>query len=245
MRTLLTSLLMAALVFGAPASMALAAESDEYPGTRQALPGPTFVAQRHASTLEEGVLRGTGALLRGAGEARYLGSLALINHEYARRLYIENRELATQTYFNMKRINRAARQELARPRATAQDLARYAKDRLPAVLSGQEYDRENGYVVWPSVLLLERFDGDRELIDSLVVQRSNSNVPMMELDSQIASVTDSMLKSLRVKGEDLNSTDFIKAMKFIKSLNYEARAHPTQPGEYLAGRPASNSLAGR
>ena len=248
MRKLLTGLLMAALVFGSSASMALGAESDEYLGSRQALPGPTFVAQRHASTLEEGVLRGSGALLRGAGEAQYYRSLALINREYARRLYIENRQQATETYFNLKRINRYAREELKTPRATAQDLARYAKDRLPAVLADQEYDRENGMVTWPMVLLRKEFDSDRGLVDSLVAQRPNSNALAPELDSEIASVTDAMLVTLRVKGADLSSAEFITAMKFLKSLKYEALVNPTQfiaPSQYVAGAPALNAIASR
>jgi hypothetical protein len=246
MRTLLTGLLMAALAFGFSANMAIAAESDEYLGTRQALPGPTFVAQHHASTLEEGVLRGSGALLRGAGEAQYLRSLASINREYARRLYIENRQKAAEAYFNLKRINRYAREELQRPRVTAEDVARQAADRLPAVLSSQQYDRQDGVVTWPTVLLREEFENDRDLIDALVSQRANSKMLAAEIDSDISNVTEAMLVTLRVKGADLSSTEFITAMKFLKSLRYEALVNPTQlaaMNQSVAGVPALNSVA--
>ena len=248
MRIFLTSLLMATLVFGASASMALGAESEElYPGV-QSLPGPTVTVQRHASTVEEGVLRGAGALRRGVGEAEYYRSLAAINREYARRLYIQNREQATEAYFNMKRTNRYARQELAAPRATAQDLARYAKERLPAVLSEQEYDRENGQVIWPAVLLREEFAADRSLVDALLTQRSNANAVAPEIDSEVAGLADQMLVTLQAYGQDLSSRDFIGAMKFLKSLKYEAIANPTQatmPNDALVGAPLVNSVANR
>lgn len=248
MRISLIGLLMTALVFGFSANMALGAEPDGYLGSGQTLPGPAFVAQHHASTVEEGVLRGTGALLRGAGEAEYLRSLALINREHARRLYIENRQQAAETYFNLKRINRYAREELRAPRATAQDLARYAKERLPAVLSDQVYDRENGVVTWPIVLLRKEFASDRELIDALAVQRSNVNVLVPEVASEIASATDAMLGTLRANGTNLNSTDYITAMKFIKSLNYDARMNPTQvapPTQAVAGTPSLDAVVSR
>jgi len=227
MRVLLTSLFMAGLVLGASVSVALAAESDDYPSTQQALPGPNVTFQHHASTVEEGVLRGGGAYLRGLGEAQYLRSLAAINAEHARRLYIENREQATEAYFNLKRLNRYAREELAAPRATTQDLARYAKERLPEVLSAQQYDRTNGMVIWPMALLREEFARDRSTIDALVLQRSDSNVTAPEIESEIAALTESMLATLRVSGADLNSTEFITAMKFLKSLNYDVRMSPT------------------
>jgi hypothetical protein len=248
MRTLLTGLLMATLVFGSSASMAAGGESDEYLGTRQALPGPSVTLQHHASTLEEGVLRGSGALLRGAGEAQYLRSLASINREYARRLYIENREKAAEAYFNLKRTNRYAREELQTPRVTAEDVARQAADRLPAVLSVQEYDREFGVVNWPAVLLREEFENDRSLIDALVSQRTNSKMLAAEIDSDIASVTDAMLSTLRVAGADLSSTEFITAMKFLKSLRYEALVNPTQfaaMNQAVVGTPAVSSVVSR
>src|SRR5215213_1967655 len=59
----------------------------------------------HASTFEEGVLRGYAALATGIGQGNYLNSLARINNEEARTKYIKNRELAAQTYFAMRQAN--------------------------------------------------------------------------------------------------------------------------------------------
>jgi len=193
-------------------------------------------------------LQGGGELLRGSGEGEYWRSLGAINREQARRLYIENRQQAAETYFNMKRLNRAAREELAAPRATAQDLSRYAKDRLPDVLSEQQYDRENGVVTWPLVLLRKEFAADRELIDALALQRSSSNVVAPEVNAELAAATNAMLGTLRAEGTEFHSTDYITAMKFIKSLNYDARVNPTQaasPSQYAVGTPSLETLAER
>jgi len=89
---------MSFLLLAAP-SFSLAQAEPPYPPYRA--PGD-FYFQRHASTLEEGIQRGYGDVVRSYGMANLLNSEAAKNYEQARRDYIENRLKATQAYFEAR-----------------------------------------------------------------------------------------------------------------------------------------------
>ena len=60
----------------------------------------------HASTAAEGAARGMADVVRSAGAANLMNSEAAINIEDARSKYIDNRMQATNTYFQMKTVNK-------------------------------------------------------------------------------------------------------------------------------------------
>src|SRR5690349_7696341 len=61
----------------------------------------------HASTFEEGVLRGKAALAQGLGQANYYNSLAAINYQDAYSRSIKNRQAAVDAYFYTQQANRS------------------------------------------------------------------------------------------------------------------------------------------
>src|SRR5687768_6794213 len=63
----------------------------------------------HSSTEVEGAQRGFADFIRSAGAANLMNSEAASKYEDARKKYLENRLQATQTYFDMRRINAEAR----------------------------------------------------------------------------------------------------------------------------------------
>ena len=106
-------------------------------------------AYDHASTLEEGYLRGLGDLVRSAGAANLMNSQAALNYEDARAKYFENRLRGVQTYFDMKKLNHDYRAEMRGQRATSEQLFRLAKMRAPEPLHPSEFDPYSGEVRWP------------------------------------------------------------------------------------------------
>src|SRR5688500_2339470 len=109
---------------------------------------------RHASTYEEGVLRGYADFTRAHGESDYWHSLAAINRQVAFQKSLENRQLKTETYFHNRAINSEARQPT---RLSTEQLAVLAKKQAPDRLNGQQYDRTLGRLSWPAVLTGENF----------------------------------------------------------------------------------------
>ena len=102
----------------------------------------------HASTVEEGAARGMADVIRSTGAANLMNSEAAKNIEDARKKYIENRLQATQTYFEMKQINKQARWGNQK-RPTQADLIRYSQSRLPDRLNHSQLDPLSGVLSWP------------------------------------------------------------------------------------------------
>ena len=128
----------------------------------------------HASTYEEGFQRGMADVIRSRGLANLLNSEAAINTEEARSAYIDNRAKWTQTYFEMRQMNRQYRQAERGPRPSAEDIYRYSKERLPDRLSPTELDPVSGAIEWPAILRGEEFAADREKMEELFAARPDA-----------------------------------------------------------------------
>ena len=71
--------------------------------------GDLWYRPTYSSTYEEGVQRGYADIVRSQGMANLMNSEAAKKYEEARREYLDNRLKATQTYFEMRRVNQEAR----------------------------------------------------------------------------------------------------------------------------------------
>ena len=126
----------------------------------------------HASTAAEGAMRGMADVTRSAGAANLMNSEASKNWEQGRRLYMENRQYAAETYFNMRDTNRAARAAEKGPRPTREDLERYSQHRIPGRLSVSELDPLTGQIGGPTILRDDQYKQHRDALDVMYNQRS-------------------------------------------------------------------------
>ena len=191
-------------------------------------PGPPIqsppISYHHASTYEEGVLRGAADFTRASGEFNYNTTLALINREEAIRRRIYNHKYYAQTYFDMRLINRAGREALRRPRSTGEEIARRTKSGLPARLTVAELDPKSGKITWPSVWRGAEFASEREAIGQVMAATTARNGRLTsswsrKVSEQIAS----MESKLQRVCQQMTSADRIAARRFLASLKYEAR----------------------
>jgi len=185
--------------------------------------GPTLV-QHHASTFEEGYLRGWADVTRAAGEYNHNSSLANIYQQEANRRAILNKRLYTQTYFEIKEVNRQAREKTRGKRVTQQQVTKFNQSRLPARLTAHEYHIATRNLRWPPVLKDDLFAPERTAIDKAMGARTPD-------DSGLGTASQREIKQLAIKIEDkirdlgnqLSSSERIAARKFLKSLAYEAQ----------------------
>ena len=180
----------------------------------------TPVIYDHASTLEEGVLRGGADLLRGIGDMNYSNSLAMINGQEARSRSIDNAKNAVQTYFDIKAINRQARAQTRRPPVTSSDAIRMARNAAPKGLSATEFNTASGTLVWPSVLSEAEFATERVTIDGLV---ASHGIEVREV-KLIAAEMDAKLVT---KVEELPASDYLAAKRFLRGLQADAAYGPS------------------
>lgn len=192
--------------------------------------GPPAV-YHHASTYEEGLLRGRADLVRAWGDYLYSTSLAMINGEEARRRYIDNRQHATKTYFEMRRLNREARAQERGERPTQEDIARYAKMRAPDRLGAHEFHETLGILNWPSALQGSEFHKERMAITRLMDERSVENSGLgSDNCQQIKQVVTRLQSKLKNKIDAVSPSEYVAGKTFLTSLAYEAQQKQGIPG---------------
>jgi hypothetical protein len=175
----------------------------------------------HASTAEEGAARGMADVIRSAGAANLMNSEAAINVEEARKRYIENREQATQTYFQMREMNKKYRYENRRPPSQEQ-LVRISKERLPDRLSESQLDPLTGSINWPAVLRSEPFAESRKRLEELAAARAQTGFLTHEHFMEVKQLAQQMKDGLRTITPRVSGNVSVQARKFLDSLVYEA-----------------------
>jgi hypothetical protein len=174
---------------------------------------------------------GFADVVRSAGVYNLLTSEAAINWEKARKLAIDNRLHWTQTYFEMRRINREARRAAylaLNPPHTQEDFIRYAQADAPKRLSSSQLDPITGYLAWPRLLLRPEFAELRRDLEKLFALRATAGGAIgNEAYDQILYLVEIMQRKLQdsvgtVKGAAA-ANDYLQARKFLESLAHEAR----------------------
>jgi hypothetical protein len=194
------------------------------PGESYGYGGYGHSGYRHASTYEEGVLRGYADLHRAHGESAYWHSLAAINRQQAKASYIRNRELATETYFRMQQINRAAREAKRPARLAPEQYAMIAHQQAPDRLDGQQYDRTLGRLNWPAVLTSDLFSAEREALNAAFAGRTHTDFGAgSAFHDHARSLSSVMQAKLHSQMGAMDQMAYLAAKKFLQSLAYEAQ----------------------
>lgn len=179
---------------------------------------------RHASTYEEGVLRGYADLTRAGGEANYWHSAAANNWQDAYSKYLANQEAKTETYFRKQAINRAAREATRPQRLTTEQYAILAKKQAPDRLANHQYDRGLGRLNWPAVLQHEAFAAERAILDGAFAARTPGDAGIgSTFSTGVRQLTTNMQHKLQANMAGLNPMEYLAAKKFIAGLSIEAQ----------------------
>jgi hypothetical protein len=179
------------------------------------------------STAGESYARGFADVVRSAGQANLDNSEAAINYSEARKREIENQRLWTDTYFQMRKMNREYREAERGPRPTMEDAVRYAQAGKPKRLSPSELDAVTGGVSWPILLRDDRYSQGRAELERLFAQRAASGTIGAQDYLKIRETTDAMLEQLKGQVRDVPPSDYVAARRFLESLAYESRL-PTE-----------------
>lgn len=185
--------------------------------------GPSVI-QHHASTFQEGLLRGYADLNRSKGDYNYQTSLGLLIQQHATTEFLKNKELGVQTYYNKKRIRNEYLVETAKPPVTRQDAENTARNRAPDRLNSYEYEPALGKVFWPALLKHDVFAGHRAEIDAAIARRSGEDSGLGSVNySVIKANTNAMKEILADNIRNLPPQEYTTAKTFLNSLNYEAQ----------------------
>ncbi|MBX7164988.1 MAG: hypothetical protein K1X74_01445 [Pirellulales bacterium] len=176
-----------------------------------------------SSTAGEGYARGMGALVAAAGAANMMNSEAAQNYADARSAELDNRLKATQTYFEMRRVNQEARDAERDRRKVRSASAETAEHEAPPRAAPSQIDPHTGQIQWPALLAASDFDEPRTRLDQLFNHRATYG----QLDGDLYLSAQDALASLRsILKKNLRtykSSDYVQATKFLDLLAQEAR----------------------
>lgn len=173
----------------------------------------------HASTVGESHARGMADVIRSSGEAALSGSAAAINMTTAQSQALDNDLKNTQVYFEKRKINEA-NTYAKRNRPTQEQVFRLARERAPDRLGASSLDPVTGEINWHFVLEEDAYAVNRQEIQDLFHERAKGDRSVI---SQIKTACRNAQDEIRKHRTDYTPEDFVGALKFLDSLNYEAR----------------------
>jgi len=176
-----------------------------------------------ATTAAGSAMGGMADMTRSAGMANLFNSQANINNQAALSAELDNRKKYTETYFDMRRINKARRAEEDGPPPTAEAMFRYAKANAPSRASSSQLDPLSGQIAWTIVLQGQEFTTYRNTLNDLYATRAQRGQFTPDEYQAAQKTVAEWLDALKQRLSQYSPQDYIEGKKLLESLNYESR----------------------
>ena len=178
-----------------------------------------------ASTAQQGADMGLASVVRSQGYANLKNSEAAKNWEEAKTMEMQNRLRWTETYFEMRKVNREKRADEAGPPITHDQAIALAKMQAPPRLQSTQLDPVTGHIQYPLILTQDIYKQYRDRLDTLFANRAASGGSIRFEDFQaIQSTVSQFIETLQQHVGDYTAGDYGKARNFLDSLANEARS---------------------
>jgi hypothetical protein len=222
---LMVVLLYAVMLLAQGGSASSPGANTSAPPYQPAVPPPSTVnayggwpVHAGASTAAGSALNGMASAISAAGDYNLATSAAAVNMTQAQRNEIQNRQLATNTYFEMRATNRAAREAEQGPKPTMEQMARLAHEGVPKPLNPGQMDPVSGGLDWPTVLQTPGFDAQRREVDQLFVKRATYGGLAYSDQTKLRQTIDAMFGELKTQIREIPTPDYLASRKFLQSL---------------------------
>jgi hypothetical protein len=212
------------------ASMAQAQQTTSFPPPAQG----GLQAQHHASTLQEGILRGYGDLYRGVGEYNYNTAAAALIFESAKKANYENQLKHAETFW-AKRALHASYQAALRPTPVRPKVE--SKAAIQAALQRSAPFDLTQPGAWPLVLRRPEFEPSRNKLIALFKERTPQNSGAASDNfSQIRDSLQQVRAGLSELVKEVPPSDFVDARQFLDRVAVEAARPVGTDGALVAAR---------
>lgn len=177
-------------------------------------------------TVAGSAMQGMASAISAAGDYNLATSAAAVNMTQAQRNEIENRQLWTHTFFEMRAANRAARAAEEAPPPSQEQLARINAARAPKPLSASEIDPISGRIAWPDLLQADEFGKDRAALEQLVSKRAHYGNLGVADAGQASAAIESMSQRLQGQIRSVPPQQYAVSKSFLKSLMFDMTKSP-------------------
>jgi hypothetical protein len=212
------------------ASLAVAQQQQSQAPYQPAVPPPSFggyggggyggYGGGAGTTVAGSAMTGMANAISAKGSYNLSTSAAAVNMTQAQKNEIENHQLYTNTYFEMRATNKQARAAEDGPPPTAEQLARIAHETAPKPLSAGEMNEVTGKISWPQALQLDLFAADREKLEGVVGNYSQMGNLNYSDQQKARSLINDMAAKLKSQIRSMPSTDYTTCKEFLRSLMF-------------------------
>ncbi len=174
------------------------------------------------STVGGDIARGQAEFIRAAGEFNLNNSKTAINLQTAKSMEMDNRLRWTETFFEMRRVNRTNRAIEAGPRPTMDQVVHYARMQAPRRLASTQLDPVTGEIVWPPLLTDKAFTENREFLQGKFKQRAQQagSIDIAQIE-EVETAVDDFKDELKEVGLRRSPKRYGAARTFLDSLKLE------------------------
>jgi hypothetical protein len=170
-------------------------------------------------TAASNYMYGMSSVIQAEGAYNLMTAQAAIAAQQAESQYLQNRLAATQTYFEMRQMNKQYRdQERAKP-MSSEALTHYYEQMKPKRMAATQLDPVTGQIAWPAPLQDEAYASYREQLDSLYKQRAQHK-DFSYNDVRLSA--EAMQTEFRKHLAEFAPQEFENSNKFIEALTVEA-----------------------
>lgn len=178
----------------------------------------------YASTAQQAAAYGYSEMMRAQGYQNLENSQAAKNWEEVKTMEMQNRLRWTETYFEMRKVNKDARAAEAGPRVTQDQAIRMAQSSLPPRLGSTELDPVTGHIEYPIILTQDIYDEYRRRLDTLFAHRAASGGSIQYNDlKDIETTVSKFIDTLKLHVREYAGGDYGRARTFLESLAREAK----------------------
>ena len=173
-------------------------------------------------TVAGDAMQGMSSVISARGDAALSASAAAVNLTQADKQMIQNQYAATDTYFQMRQTNRAARAAERGPALSMEQLAKIAHDGVPKPLNSSQLNPVSGELNWPGPLQHDAFASQRAELDQLMQQQARYGNLTYSDQTKVRTSVNAMFKALKSHIKDIPAPDYSTARSFLNSVLYAA-----------------------
>jgi hypothetical protein len=172
-----------------------------------------------ASTAAQAYAYGMSSVIQAEGAYNLMTAQAAVAAQQAQAQYLQNRLAATQTYFEMRQMNKQYRdQERAKP-MSSEALSHYYEQTKPKRMAASQLDPVTGQINWPTPLQNEAYASYREDLNSLYKLRAEHKDFSF---NNVRLAAEGMQTEFRKHLDEFSPQEFENSNRFIEALAGEA-----------------------
>lgn len=179
-----------------------------------------------ASTAQESYARGLADVIRARSEAQLYGAQATTEMEQARRAYIQNRNLAAESFVERRRLRDEYRETADNTFYKSKEkLAAYVEGKKTQPLSSSEFDPTSGDLSWPYVLSLPEDQDRREQITrAFEIRAKEGGLDPSEV-REASNLIVEWRNALSDRTDEFSMSELASAARFLNRLNAELKTN--------------------